>query len=346
MLKAKAAHEAMAGNDLYRRIGVFLADHHLSPDPGHFAFAWHVLRDPDGPIGRAVASLTDGGVRLSRESIEQLGGQVSTGAAPLSSDADDQPESSVALVAQTQMQVESFAAVVRAMHDETRGFGRDLAASAEAIRRTGEALGIEDIVQMTGVMLRRVRDTERRLQEATDEADQLRAKLEEAQGSARRDPLTDLANRRALEEAYAAATPGRPLCFAVCDVDRFKQVNDRFGHGVGDRVLKAIGQTLVAGCEGHLVARYGGEEFAVLFTGIGIADARRMLDATPEAVAAPRLRLRESDTPLGSITFSAGVGGVGEGERFETVFARIDRALYRAKAEGRDRVVLASRPRG
>ena len=332
----------LTSDDLFGRVGAFLRQHGLSPDPAHYAFAWRALSDPDGPVGRAVAALTDGGVRLTRRDIEQLGGRV----------VPNEPGESVAeravapmLVARTHEQMQGFATLVKSVQDDTRGFGQDLAASAEAIRRSGRAMDIEDIVQITGVMLQRVRATERRLEDATRETDELRAKLEEAQGSARRDPLTELANRRALEEAFAAAG-NAPLCLGVCDVDRFKQVNDRFGHGVGDRVLKAIGRALAETCEGHLVARYGGEEFAVLFTGIDAAEARRLMDAAREAVEAKRFRLRESDQPLGAITFSAGVGAIGAGERFETAFARVDRALYRAKAEGRNRVLPAGKPRG
>ncbi len=345
MLSIKARAGA-AGDELYRQIGAFLAWHRLSPDPGHYAFAWSVLGDADGPLGREVAALTDGGVRLSRGDIERLGGQVSVGGEPLQPGNDDTADAdgptTDSLVARTQAQVETFAATMRTMHDETRGFGRDLAASAEAIQRTGEPLGIDDVVRLTGVMLGRVRATERRLEEATRETDELRAKLAEAHGSARRDPLTELPNRRALEEAFADAAPDTPRCLAVCDIDRFKQINDRFGHAVGDRVLKAIGQLLQQRCEAHLVARYGGEEFAILFTGVHLAEARDLLDTAREAVGARRFRVRDTEEAVGTITFSGGVGAVNAGERFDAAFARVDRALYRAKADGRDRVVSAA----
>ncbi len=329
-----------AGDDLFRRVGAFLAHHRLSADPDHYAFAWSVLTNESGALGREVARLTDGGVRLSRQDIERLGGRVAVAGAPVEADGAESADAD-GLVAQTQAQVDAFAATMRAMHDETRGFGRDLAASAEAIRRTGAAMGIDDVVRITGAMLHRTRATERRLEEATRETDELRAKLVEAHGSARRDPLTELANRRALEEAFAGGSDGK-RCLAVCDIDRFKLINDRFGHNVGDRVLKAIGQTLASQCEGHLVARHGGEEFAILFTGVGIDDAHRLLDDARESVGARRFRVRDTDEAVGALSFSAGVGAVASGERFEAAFARVDRALYRAKADGRDRVARAT----
>lgn len=345
MIAAKLPAVAPTSNDLFRRIGAFLAEHRLSPEPGHYAFAWHVLRDADGPLASAVARLTDGGVRLTSQQIESLGGTVTSDALPLQPEQAPEPggdEPEAALLARTQMQVEGFATMVARVQDEARGFGRDLAASAEAIRRSGDPMGIDDIVELTGVMVQRVRASERRLQRATEEADELRARLEEARGSARRDPLTDLPNRRAFEEAFAALDPAVPACFAICDIDRFKQVNDGFGHAVGDRVLTAIGRTLTERCAPHLVARYGGEEFVVLVAGCSPAQARAMIDGARDAVAAKRFRSRDTGEPLGTVTFSAGICCLHAGEPLDRALARADRALYQAKAQGRDRAVIAA----
>jgi diguanylate cyclase len=334
-----------ASAELFDRIGAFLAAHHLSPDPAHYAFAHRVLSDTSGPLAQAVESLTDGGVRLSARDIESLGGRIGalgliTGGAP------DQPANDPiadarakadGLVAQTQMQVDGFTDMVEAMRAETEHFGRDLAASADAILTAPETIAIEGIARLTGTMLERVRSAEERLEAATHEASELREKLEEARDNARRDPLTDLPNRRAFEEAYAAhAETAAPLCVAMVDVDHFKDVNDRFGHAVGDRVLKAIGEALVQGCPGHFVARYGGEEFAILFADADFATAAAALDATRQAVAAKRYRLRETDAPLGEVTFSAGIAQGGPGSSLGMVLGRADALLYRAKDEGRN----------
>jgi len=342
-----AARCAVAGDTsagLYDRIGAFLAQHHLSPDPAHYAFAHRVLIDAGGPLAQAVESLTEGGVRLSARDIEALGGRIGalgrTARVPDAPANDPVAEARVkadGLVAQTQMQVEGFNDMVEAMRAETEHFGRDLAASADAMRAAPAASGIEEIARLTGTMLDRVRSAEERLEAATHEASQLREKLEEARGDARRDPLTDLPNRRAFEEAYAAqaATDAR-LCVAMVDIDLFKDVNDRFGHSVGDRVLKAIADALLQGCAGHLVARYGGEEFVILFADTDLATAAATLDATRQAVAAKRYRLRETDVPLGAVTFSAGVAEAEPGTSLGSVFGRADALLYRAKNDGRN----------
>jgi diguanylate cyclase len=333
----RAAHGSDSSRRLYDRIGEFLVDQRLDADPANYAFAYHLLANPDGPLARAVHALTDGGVRLTQRDIETLGCEVQPSAAVKGA-----KEKADGLVARTQMQVEGFQDMVTAMRAETEGFGRDLAASAEAISRSTDAGGapmIDEVTRITAAMLDRVRSAEARLESATREASDLRRELEEARDNARRDPLTDLPNRRALEEAYSAqSASGAPICVAVCDVDHFKSVNDRFGHAVGDRVLKAIAEALSQTCSGHLVARYGGEEFAVLFTGVDLDTARDILDTARLKVATKRYRLRESDAPLGEITFSAGISAAIPGDGLSTVFHRADRLLYAAKTAGRNRL--------
>lgn len=346
MSGAKAVRLATGGEESprqrYDRIGKFLIDQRLEPDPANYAFAFHLLADPDGPLAKAVRDLTDGGVRLTQKDIDGLGTDIK----PVANGAA-MAEQAQGLVAATQMQVEGFEDMVHAMRAETEGFGRDLAASAAAISQnvtasSSDGLLIEEVARITGTMLERVRTAESRLESATREASDLRKKLEEARDNARRDPLTDLPNRRAFEEAFSAQmASGEKVCVAVCDVDHFKSVNDRFGHAVGDRVLKAIAEALTETCTGHLVARYGGEEFAVLFSGLEADAARGILETARMSVAAKRYRLRESDAPLGEVTFSAGLTRVSSDEMLPTAFQRADRLLYAAKEGGRNCVHVA-----
>lgn len=327
-------------DDLYDRIGAFLADHGLSADPAHYRFAYAALGEPDSPLGRAVASLTADGLRLKRQDIERLGGSVMTGRPPVCSRSDgDTGDEAQRLVAETAAQVDGFTAMMNAMRDETRDFGANLAQSAEAIQRLPERAEIDQIARVASAMVARVRETEGKLAQATEEAEALRGKLAEARSAARHDVLTGLPNRRAFEEAYANRGAGaEPYCLAVLDIDRFKQVNDEHGHAVGDRVLSAIGRILTETCAGHLVVRHGGEEFAVLLQNMALADAARVLDTARAAVAAKRFRSRDTGAPLGTITFSAGVTAVRAKESAEAAMNRADRLLYTAKSGGRDRV--------
>lgn len=157
------------------------------------------------------------------------------------------------------------------------------------------------------------------------------------------DPLTGIANRRTFDERLAlevaVATRYRtPLALVMIDLDRFKRTNDRFGHRVGDEVLRAVGALLARECRaGDLVARYGGEEFVAVLP---------HTDAIAAARWAERVRAAIAGTPVPSevgpirVTASFGVAAVGPqtGEPGALV-AAADAALYRAKQAGRDRVV-------
>ncbi|MEG8043768.1 GGDEF domain-containing protein [Sphingomonas faeni] len=345
---ARTTAGSFPNETIFERIGRFLDAQKLSPDPAHYAFAFAVLSSPDSELAEAVRQQTDLGIRLTRHDIERLGGQVVQGpplvlsrtdadaAAPAKPSIEMRTDTAIALVIETQQQVDGFAQIVRTMQAETEGFGHELAQSAAAITHLAE---LDEITRITSSMIARIHDSEVRLALATAETDALRAKLAEARDTARRDVLTGLPNRRAFEEAYAARDlDAGPYCLAVCDIDRFKRVNDLHGHGVGDRVLVAIGQAMAAECAPHLVVRHGGEEFAVLLGGLGLAEAAELLDSVRAVVAAKRFRNRETDTALGTITFSAGVTAIHADEVAEIAFLRADRLLYAAKKQGRDRV--------
>lgn len=324
-----------AEQSMFDRVRDFLTRNALGPDPVNYEFGYRVTSNPDSELARTVDELTDGGIRLTRNDIEMLG---ATAAFSATVPSETQREAiGQMLVAQTQMQVEGFQDLVANIRSEARDFGRDLAAKADAMRDIGPSVSVTDIVRLTSAMLERVQSTEEQLEAATREADELRRKLEEARDNAQRDPLTGLPNRRAFEEGFAErAGRGASIIVGVCDIDHFKRVNDGFGHAVGDRVLKAIGKTLAERCENHLVARYGGEKFVVLFADLSLDAAHRLLEDAREEVSRKRYRLRETDAPLGEVTFSGGLTMAQPGEAVNDAFVRADGLLYAAKADGRN----------
>lgn len=150
------------------------------------------------------------------------------------------------------------------------------------------------------------------------------------------DPLTGLANRRRLDadlvrEIARADRGGEPLAVAMVDLDHFKAYNDEHGHLEGDLLLASFGAYLAAQVRAmDAVGRYGGEEFLLLLPNTTAAEA--------DAVAGRLLRAWRASSPT---TFSAGVAQRVQGESPEALVARADRALYAAKAAGRDRVGVA-----
>ncbi|WP_024460360.1 GGDEF domain-containing protein [Marinimicrobium sp. LS-A18] len=157
------------------------------------------------------------------------------------------------------------------------------------------------------------------------------------------DALTGLGNRAALDTALhrelrLAERCGSEFSLLLVDVDHFKQINDRWGHSRGDQVLREVGKAISHACrETDLVYRYGGEEFVVLLSGTDANGARIFAERLRHAV-----QTWVSDRERLSVTVSIGVSTrKPEGETsIHSLFDRADQALYRAKAQGRNRVAM------
>jgi diguanylate cyclase (GGDEF)-like protein len=162
-----------------------------------------------------------------------------------------------------------------------------------------------------------------------------------------RDPLTGLFNRRYMEETLErelrrAERGKRPLCVAMLDIDHFKEFNDTFGHEAGDVLLSELGRLLRATIRsGDVACRYGGEEFFLIMPELGTGDAERRLDEIRQAVKRLYITYRGQSIP--GVTVSAGIATFPEHGNAGDELVRIaDAALYRAKAAGRDRLVMGT----
>ncbi len=167
--------------------------------------------------------------------------------------------------------------------------------------------------------------------------------VEESQRLATTDALTRLANRRAFvgeceREMQRAARYSRPLCLALLDVDHFKAINDGFGHGVGDRVLEVVAETLRSAARaGDILGRWGGEEFTVLLHAADMSSA--MVAAERLRAAIEALTITAPDGRSVPVTASFGVAELRCNEAIEQLVDRADRHMYKAKSAGRNRVV-------
>lgn len=163
------------------------------------------------------------------------------------------------------------------------------------------------------------------------------------------DALTGLANRRSFDQAWEAewqraSRQGLPLAIAMVDVDQFKPYNDHYGHQAGDVCLKLVAQTLggTAQRSGELVARYGGEEFVVVLPGLAGAEAAAAMErirATVQGLGVPHAKATVANVVTVSIGVAACVPQLGHSSA--ALVEAADAAMYRAKAQGRNRVVLA-----
>ena len=186
-------------------------------------------------------------------------------------------------------------------------------------------------------------ELERRVAERTAELERANARLAEL---AAEDALTGLANRRQFDAALAVEAArsrryGRPVSLVLADLDHFKRINDSLGHAAGDLAIRQFAGLLArAGRAADVVARYGGEEFALLLPETAAAEAALLaerLRAAAESAVHPALS--------GPVTASFGVAELGAEEGPAELVAAADQALYEAKRQGRNRVVLSGKSR-
>jgi diguanylate cyclase len=169
--------------------------------------------------------------------------------------------------------------------------------------------------------------------------------LERSEEEGMRDVVTAIGNRRFFETAFAeelerARKTGEDFCLALGDLDRFKLVNDRFGHLVGDRLLRLFAEILIQNVRGQdRVARFGGEEFAVMLPGAGLREAVEAVDRIRRILESKKWTVEPSGERIDKMTVSFGVAKLQENETGDELLQRVDAYLYDAKERGRNRIV-------
>lgn len=233
--------------------------------------------------------------------------------------------------------------------DQTARFGSSLSRLSEALSIAPEghadavAAALADTRQMQAAM-DALRD---QVLSSQREISVLREEVRRSRDAALADSLTGLANRRAFDERLAACLAETqagvlaPPSLVMGDIDHFKRINDCYGHGFGDQVLKAVGALLKGQTPaGALAARIGGEEFALLLPATAAPQAHALAETIRQRVGAARIRRQQSDETLARVTLSLGVTRHHPGESSQAFVERADQALYASKHAGRDRVTL------
>jgi diguanylate cyclase len=221
--------------------------------------------------------------------------------------------------------LESLASVVREMVTESRA--------------------VHEVVSQTR---QRLNDEHQRVGALTEKVDALESELKRLSSEVSTDPLTQIANRRGLLQAFEAersrtersgVVAGRAgLCVGLLDIDNFKMLNDKLGHGAGDEALKALAQVVTKTLRPtDVVARYGGEEFVVLLPETAVDEGQQILTRLQRSLTGG-LFMHEDKKVL--VTFSAGVTAYRDSERIEEALERADQALYEAKRTGKNRTCV------
>ncbi|WP_417429975.1 diguanylate cyclase [Kiloniella sp.] len=204
---------------------------------------------------------------------------------------------------------------------------------------------VKEIVRETAEITEKNKILQSQLQKSSSEIDTLQENLEKVRTEALTDALTQIGNRKLFDtnlnkEAKKADEENSDLCLLLMDIDLFKKFNDTFGHRVGDEVLRVVARQLKSAVKGQdTPARYGGEEFTCILPSTSLHDATSLANQIREKIAKQVLRNKKTGQEFGRITLSIGVSKYVKGESLEGFIQRADEALYRAKDQGRNRVI-------
>jgi len=231
------------------------------------------------------------------------------------------------------------------LHELAAKVKADVGAHSHRVEEINEELtatdshGAETVVAVVAKLMEANSQMQRQLASAEDRLDQQARQLESETAAARTDPLTQLANRRALDDELArriaeSRRHGSAVSIVMIDVDHFKKFNDAHGHLAGDEVLRGVAQVLRGGVrQSDFVARYGGEEFTLVLPHTPIDGAQPLVEKIREQIAAARFLFNGREL---CVTASLGLAQLLPGEEAERLIERADAALYASKSAGRN----------
>ena len=207
----------------------------------------------------------------------------------------------------------------------------------------------QTVRQVNATFAEQKKEYERQLKELNDRMSSLRQDLVAAREEMKRDSLTDAYNRGAFDSAITQSLNmhfilQQPVTLVMVDLDNFKDVNDSYGHAAGDEALRAVGDCLARSFirKSDFVARYGGDEFAVILTDTAARHAGKLIDRFLEYARDIRVSSAPDDA---LIACSAGYTEIVSNDTVEDLIQRADRALYQAKAAGRNRAAFVAAER-
>jgi diguanylate cyclase len=327
---ARKALEAMEAN-------------HVWPTALNIELWLHYVAAKDGQLGRAVGELIQKGDPFTDATAETLAaehlprarlkGELLTAGDALSKELD------------------TVSKAIESARESSEAYGEQLASASQSLDSSAPPEIKAMVASLTSATERVQQENqtlENKLADTTAEVTRLRKHLEMVRREAMTDGLTNLANRKAFDEALeealqAADASGEPVTLAVLDIDHFKNFNDSWGHQTGDQVIRYVASVIGrAGVTPRTAARYGGEEFALIFPGENARTALAIVEQIREEVGSRVLKRRSTNQDLGAVTVSVGLAERIPGEPQSSFIERADAALYSSKHAGRNRTTLAS----
>ena len=289
----------------------FIQTHMTPPVPRSYEFWYTYAQGNNEKLNEHVNALLQRGAgRLKEYDIEQI---------------HDEHISQTSAEQKLQQETsQGFSQELNGIHDVLKGymtssesFGNTLTASLDALpsfSSIDEVAGtLKDILVENDRMQQETKELRDAVENSQQQIDHLEQKLVAAREVSFYDSLTQLRNRRYYDqqlpqELLKASLENLPLCLAVADIDHFKRINDKFGHAVGDGVLKLFANLMSNSVKGRdMVARYGGEEFVIVLPETKLDDAVTLIDSIRVKLQAINLTVRKTGQTIGNVTASFGI---------------------------------------
>ncbi len=327
--------------DLLRRVIPYMTKHGRNYSPVHYTLWYEYLAETHPALKRHLDEMLRNQPVLSAADSEQLFTRFI-----VARDAEFNEKLQQSL----EDLMKHLSSVAQSAGDDAAHFEKHLKQASTLLSGPLDAEGLSQVVSCLAVQTESLISATGKLQQqietGTREIQKLKDQLGQVNSDAHTDPLTKLMNRRGFDRAVGALTNGsgavRGAALIMADIDNFKRINDTYGHMLGDEVIRCVAQLIRKTVKGgDIVARFGGEEFIVLLPDTGLDPGRAVAESIRIAVSRARLERTERQEVLEGITVSIGLAAAGGDEALAMLIAAADRALYRAKQQGRNCVACA-----
>jgi diguanylate cyclase len=312
------------------------------PTALNFELWLHYVSSKDSDVAAKIGSVLNSGQRFT----DQVGEKIAAEHLPSARLSEEILDAGKSLTEE----LNSVSRALESARESSEAYGQQLASASKTLGEDG-ADAIRTMVETLNSATDRVREEnkalETQLADTNEELGRLREHLEQVRHDSMTDTLTDLANRKAFDEALErsqadADKDGQPLSLAILDIDHFKVFNDTWGHQTGDQVIRYVASVLARAATGQrTAARYGGEEFALILPGEAAEAAQAVIEAARVEISSRILKRRSTNEDLGAITISSGIAQQQPGDEPADLIERADAALYCSKRDGRNRTTLA-----
>lgn len=332
--------------DIAQKTLPLMAKQHVDPIPPNYAVWFEFALGRNRALVKEMQQLIEEGVPFDPERNNALYHRFIAGADQAQA-AHATATSAKALLTQIQKMMGEFGGRTESYNQELDKAVETMSADFSDVPEL-QAM-VKEIVNSAVSLRQSGQEMTQELAASQAEIEQLRVSLATITTESQKDHLTGLSNRKALDRTLeeltqAAAQGSGELSLLMLDIDHFKQFNDKFGHLIGDEVLKIVARSLTDTVRGKdTVARYGGEEFAVLLPQTPVGGAMIVAESIRKTIASRDLKRKDTGESYGTITVSIGVANFqGTSDTVAAFVKRADDALYRSKKSGRNRVTQES----